>query len=58
MPLLKSTGNARLIVVSSGGMYNTCWPDFATATNTGKAKYDGTIAYAYAKRGQVLLCER
>jgi hypothetical protein len=57
MPLLKSTTNARLLVVSSGGMYNTCWPSWATATNTGQDKYDGTITYAYAKRGQVLLCE-
>lgn len=58
MPLLKATGNARLIVVSSGGMYNTRFPDWATATSTGSGKYDGTLAYAYAKRGQVLLCER
>jgi dehydrogenase/reductase SDR family protein 12 len=70
MPLLKEgaayasgrlggqTDFARLVVVSSGGMYNTCFPDWATATSTGKAKYDGTLAYAYAKRGQVLLCER
>lgn len=58
MPTLKATTGARLIVVSSGGMYNTAFPDWATATCTGGAKFDGQLAYAYAKRGQVLLCER
>lgn len=50
--------NGRLVVVSSGGMYNTAFPDWATATSTGGAKFDGQFAYAYAKRAQVLLCER
>ncbi len=48
----------RLIVVSSGGMYNTKFPSWEDATSTGNAPYDGQFAYAYAKRGQVLLCER
>jgi lipocalin len=39
-------------------MYNTRFPDWATATATGTATYSGNLAYAYAKRGQVLLMER
>lgn len=58
MPCLEATADSRLIVVSSGGMYNVAFPDWATATSTGSAKYDGQLAYAYAKRGQVLLCEQ
>eukprot|EP00932_Pfiesteria_piscicida_P020397 SRR837773.720.p1 GENE.SRR837773.720~~SRR837773.720.p1 ORF type:complete len:501 (+),score=205.17 SRR837773.720:225-1505(+) len=61
MPALKATKDARLIVVSSGGMYNTPFPawDVATAMSKDpKFKYDGQLAYAYAKRGQLLLCER
>ena len=42
----------------SGGMYNTNFPQWEDATATGNKKYDGQFAYAYAKRGQVLLCER
>ena len=57
MPLLAATPGARVIAVSSGGMYNTKWPawDIATAQ---AGTYSGNLAYAYAKRGQVLLCER
>lgn len=57
--LLNKTPDSRLIAVSSGGMYNTKFPEFpiATATNP-EVKYDGQFAYAYAKRGQVLLCEQ
>lgn len=58
MPTLEATPDARLVTVSSGGMYNVPWPDWPTATSTGKAKYSGQLAYAYAKRGQVLLMER
>jgi len=60
LPLIKSTtnGDGRLIVVSSGGMYNTKFPSWEVATSTGLEKYDGQFAYSYAKRGQVLLCER
>lgn len=42
----------------SGGMYNTKFPQWEDATATGSKPYDGQFAYAYAKRGQVLLCER
>ena len=58
MDILARTSHSRLIVVSSGGMYNTKFPSWLDATNTGISKYDGQLAYAYAKRGQVLLCER
>lgn len=57
MPCLEATANSRLVVVSSGGMYNTNFPKWEDATWTGTSKYDGQFAYAYAKRGQVLLCE-
>jgi dehydrogenase/reductase SDR family member 12 len=39
-------------------MYNTKFPEWEDATSTGTKKYDGQFAYSYAKRGQVLLCER
>lgn len=58
---LKATKDSRFIAVSSGGMYNVPFPTWEVATATSvdpKAKYDGQLAYAYAKRGQVLLCER
>jgi len=61
MPALEATKGSRLAVVSSGGMYNVPWPSWEVATSTSKdprKKYDGQLAYAYAKRGQVLLCER
>jgi dehydrogenase/reductase SDR family protein 12 len=58
MPLLKTTEQSRLIMVSSGGMYNTKFPAWAVASSTGPDKYDGQFAYAYAKRGQVLLAEQ
>ena len=57
--ILTGTEFSRFIVVSSGGMYNTKFPswELATATDPTSA-YDGQFAYAYAKRGQVLLCEK
>lgn len=55
-------GGARMLVVSSGGMYNTKWPSWTRAASLPDAlvehSYDGNLAYAFAKRGQVLLCER
>jgi len=59
LPLLRQTPNSRLVAVSSGGMLNVKWPSWevATATSTDES-YNGQLAYAYAKRGQVLLCER
>eukprot|EP00927_Polykrikos_kofoidii_P056351 TRINITY_DN50492_c0_g1_i1.p1 TRINITY_DN50492_c0_g1~~TRINITY_DN50492_c0_g1_i1.p1 ORF type:complete len:330 (-),score=47.22 TRINITY_DN50492_c0_g1_i1:146-1135(-) len=46
----------RVVVVSSGGMYNVKY-DHALATGA-KGSYDGQLSYAYAKRGQVILCEQ
>jgi len=54
----------RVIMVSSGGMYTTRFPAWNAAASLpaeagGKLpRYNGQLAYAYAKRGQVLLCER
>ncbi|KAL7435900.1 hypothetical protein ACHAXH_006736 [Discostella pseudostelligera] len=55
-----SNGEARVVYVSSGGMYNTKFPDWEMAASMGQyeSKYDGNLAYAYAKRGQVLLAEK
>lgn len=49
----------RCIFVTSGGMYNFPFPswDVATSNPEKNIKYDGVNAYAYAKRGQVLLAE-
>ena len=63
MPLLESTKDSRLVLVSSGGMLNTKYPanlvDISTGTSDNKIKnYSGQLAYAYAKRGQVLLAEQ
>lgn len=61
LPTLEATPSSRLVVVSSGGMYNTPFPAWSVATSTSTDPswtYDGQLAYAYAKRGQVLLCER
>lgn len=59
LPTLSRTADSRLVVVSSGGMYNSKFPSWETATATNPAvKYDGQFQYVYAKRGQVLLCER
>jgi len=54
----------RTILVSSGGMYNVAFPAWSVAASQPEEEggeppgYDGQLAYAYAKRGQVLLAER
>lgn len=53
----------RAILVSSGGMLNTPFPRWEIATATDKkfdkaGAFNGQMAYAYAKRGQVLLAEQ
>lgn len=60
IPQLKAAEDPRIIFVSSGGMYTVPFPDWATATSSEGAThdYDGQLAYAYAKRGQVLLAEQ
>jgi len=47
----------RIVLLASGGMYNTKFPDWEVATSL-KGTYNGNLVYAYAKRGQVLLAER
>lgn len=60
MPELERADDPRVIYVASGGMYNTKYPSWEEAASSGKfeSKYNGNMAYAYAKRGQVLLAER
>merc|ERR1719502_500448 len=48
MPLLEATEGARVVVVSSGGMYNTPFPEWAVATAAEGQSYSGNLAYAYA----------
>ncbi len=60
LPQLQKAGKeARVIFVSSGGMYANPFPswDKATSSDPKKNPYDGQLAYSYAKRGQVLLAE-
>jgi NAD(P)-dependent dehydrogenase (short-subunit alcohol dehydrogenase family) len=53
LPLLRRTGGARVIAVTSGGMYaQRLHLDDLQSTNE---PYDGTRAYARAKRAQVAL---
>jgi len=56
LPMLAAT-EGRLVIVSSGGMYNVKFPDWDQASGLA-GHYNGEFAYAYAKRGQVLLAER
>ena len=58
VPLLRTSPGSRVVVVSSAGMYNTKFPSWSVAMNGQEGVYDGQFAYAYAKRGQVLLCEQ
>jgi len=53
--LLQKRAEPRVVVVSSGGMLNVKY-DHALASGA-KGSYDRQLSYAYAKRGQVLLCE-
>lgn len=73
MPQLQAAQDSRVVVVSSGGMYTTPLPSWNAMTSyTTRCssegdekeedkkklfKYDGNMAYAYAKRGQVVLVE-
>jgi dehydrogenase/reductase SDR family protein 12 len=57
LPHLRLADDPRVVMVSSGGMLNTPFPKWEIATSE-EGAYDGNLAYAYAKRGQVLLCER
>jgi dehydrogenase/reductase SDR family protein 12 len=78
MPQLQAAEHARVIVVTSGGMYNSGLPSWNVMTSytlptekndtttesssfakqqEQKFQYSGNMAYAYAKRGQVILVE-
>jgi len=57
MPALRNN-KGRVIYVSSGGMYNTKFPVWTKALSLPPEGFSGNMAYAYAKRGQVLLAER
>ena len=60
MPQLRASAKdgqePRVIFVTSGGMYATQFPAWDVLTSTAEGQtYDGTMAYSYAKRGQVIL---
>jgi dehydrogenase/reductase SDR family protein 12 len=55
LPVLKSSAPARIVMVSSGGMYSQ--PLTAANMQSTEGPYDGTAAYARTKRGQVELAE-
>jgi dehydrogenase/reductase SDR family protein 12 len=60
LPQLQKAGKeARVIFVSSGGMYANAFPSWekAASLDPKKTPYNGQLAYSYAKRGQVLLAE-
>jgi dehydrogenase/reductase SDR family member 12 len=69
LPQLQATPGSRVVIVTSGGMYTTPMPSWEVMTsytsNIGSTaavkpsnfRYDGTMSYAYAKRGQVVLAE-
>ena len=57
--VMPTTSSSRIIVMSSGGIYNTKFPAWDVATSQSRTTpFDGQFVYAYTKRGQVLLCER
>jgi len=55
LPMLKNASPARVINVSSGGMYNVKARE--NDLNSEGIAYDGTLVYALAKRAQVMLTE-
>jgi dehydrogenase/reductase SDR family member 12 len=55
LPLLRATPRSRVLCVSSGGMYSQ--PLSVAALEMGPDGYDGTVAYARAKRAQVTLAQ-
>jgi len=56
--LQASAGDARVIFVTSGGMYNFNLPRWDYLSSAETVPYNGVNAYAYCKRAQVLLAER
>jgi len=55
LPLLRKSYGARVVCVSSGGMYAVGYDHSLASSASGT--YDGQLNYARVKRGQVLLCE-
>jgi len=55
LPLLRTAPRSRVLWVSSGGMY--AQPLSVTALDAGPGGYNGTVAYARAKRAQVTLAQ-
>ncbi len=53
LPLLGATGRARVVTVTSGGMYTERFD--LEALEMAPGDYDGVVAYARAKRAQVVL---
>jgi NAD(P)-dependent dehydrogenase (short-subunit alcohol dehydrogenase family) len=53
LPALRAAGPARVLTMSSGGMYTQRFDP--TELEMERAHYDGTVAYARAKRAQVVL---
>jgi NAD(P)-dependent dehydrogenase (short-subunit alcohol dehydrogenase family) len=55
LPVLLASAPARIVLVSSGGMYSQ--PLNVENIQSSEGEYDGTAAYARTKRGQVALAE-
>ena len=54
IPLVEADEEGRIIFTTSGGMYNFPLPSWSILSGADeKLKFNGTNAYAYAKRGQV-----
>ena len=53
LPALRAAAPARVLTMSSGGMYTQRFDP--AALEMGRAHYDGKVAYARAKRAQVVL---
>jgi NAD(P)-dependent dehydrogenase (short-subunit alcohol dehydrogenase family) len=53
LPALRAAGPARVLTMSSGGMYTQRFDPAELEMD--RARYDGTLAYARAKRAQVTL---
>ncbi len=54
-PALAASGDGRIVVVASGGMYGTRIK--VRDLHSARGEFDGTTAYARAKRAQVILTE-
>lgn len=59
VPFLQKSADPRIVIVTSGGMYNSKLHNFGSLVEGGTEKsFDGQIAYAKAKRAQVVCAER